>query len=269
MKKVILIFIMLFFPIVVSAGDTVKIKCKSSEIKMGDAITCEIKTSTSKAINAISADLKLSNNLQLVEITKNKIFEGDANGGDIDLYLGYDLIIPVEIVEIKIKLLNDNTDAAYVNVQNIVYTDKTFQDVPGENASLMLKVIKQKLTTTTVATTTAPVTTTMPKTTTRITETTRVATRTTEPKKNTTKKISIPELPDIKFTTESKKEETTATTTTRKTTTRTEVVRTTKTEEKKFLDINISDDFLIYLILLLLCIITYLVIKSYVKKQKQ
>ena len=147
MKKIIIfvvIVLTLFITSEVKAEvTTLNITCESAKVNPNKIITCQISGKTQKEISGLSAKIQLGNNLKLEEVVTDESWEGDGEGGKIDLYTDTNKIGSFSVATVKIKALETTEDySTEIKINNISYSDKEFQLFEGEDKEFKILITK-------------------------------------------------------------------------------------------------------------------------------
>ncbi|MCR4581878.1 MAG: hypothetical protein K5666_05185 [Bacilli bacterium] len=126
MKKIVILILLSFFPIVGYAdSEYINLECPSYSI--GDTIECDLYTNVNYAIAAIEYDYSLPEQVSFIEFNKDDVWEGEQVGNIIYLYTSDLQIGKVHLGKIKIKI-NDSINNIDIKSNNLVYTDENFND---------------------------------------------------------------------------------------------------------------------------------------------
>ena len=125
MKKKIIFLLLLLMPIYVHA-DSIILNCPK-EVALNGEFTCELSGTSTKGITSISARASATN-ADLVEFsTKNTVWQGDGDGGHIELYNDVAPSNPFKIGTIKFK--NKSNGPMTVTVNEVSFFDDSEKEI--------------------------------------------------------------------------------------------------------------------------------------------
>ena len=116
--------------------------CDSDEIKLYDEVICTLMGNvTSYEVSAFSSTIEtFGSDFELVEVNVDEIWQGDGDGGDIDLYTDENKSGKFALVTFKVVLKDINQDEIVINLIDNSYFDEEYQEHNLENISKILKV---------------------------------------------------------------------------------------------------------------------------------
>lgn len=101
-KRLLIFFLILLTPSIIKAS-SVAIYCDSEVIK-NDSFSCSIKGNSTNIVIGLSMKIKTGNNITFSSFTRNNKWQGDGEGGKIDLYTSEDLKGNFDIGTITFKV---------------------------------------------------------------------------------------------------------------------------------------------------------------------
>ena len=139
----ILTIMLLMFPISAFA-DSLKINCSSVKLEPNKTTNCTLTGTTSSAVSSVSAKLKASGNIKITDIKANSIWQGDGEGGNIELYTDSNKTGTFNIASFTVTATGEGTGT--INVSNIVYSDADFEEKSVANSTTNITVAKKEAT---------------------------------------------------------------------------------------------------------------------------
>ena len=153
-KKVIVItFIIIFIILTISSylyyasknglSDGIYLSCDEENIILKNELNCSIfGVSKSYEVSALSGDIKLSNNLELLKIDIDSIWEGDGDDGKIILYTDSNKKGKFNIGKIKASIKENVDDYVSLSIENVEFFDEDFNAKQIDNDSIEIKINK-------------------------------------------------------------------------------------------------------------------------------
>lgn len=147
MKKKILFITALFFllPFKVDAlSGSLNLSCNKTKLLPNESATCTITGSSDSEVSTVSAKVKVGNNLILGNVITSSIWEGNGEGGSIDLYTDTNkkgsFAIATFTITAKTVLGNVN-----VSVDSIVYSDANFLEFNIPTATKTINIYEKEI----------------------------------------------------------------------------------------------------------------------------
>lgn len=142
-KKLIIIGLMaMLLPLNAKAlTGNVSMSCNSTTLNPGGTTDCTIIGNITEEVSAVSMDLKLGSNLTLEKITPSSAWQGDGEGGDIDLYTDTNKKGKFEIATFTIKAASIKEGATTnLSLSNVTLSDKNFEETTFKVSDLSIKI---------------------------------------------------------------------------------------------------------------------------------
>lgn len=118
------------------------LSCDKTVTIANERINCTVTgtVADSSQVSALSSKLKLSDNLELVSITTDSSWQGDGEGGNIQLYTDKNKssTFPIATFTVAIKSGVANADET-ISLENNYFYDEKFQEQSIENTSISIK----------------------------------------------------------------------------------------------------------------------------------
>lgn len=126
----------------VDVSNNLILTCDSEEIGIDDEVVCTLKGNvTEYDVSAFSATIEtFGSDFELEEVNVDKIWQGDGDGGDIDLYTDENKSGKFDLLTFKIILDDPKEDEIVINLVDNSYYDEEYQEHNLENISKTLKV---------------------------------------------------------------------------------------------------------------------------------
>lgn len=138
--KFILLLMLLIVPIKVGAANaSVSMSCLSTLISPGSETSCTITGNTQAQISSVSMTLNLGSELSLVEIVTDSSWQGNGEGGQIELYTDNNKTGNFPIATFKVKA-GMNETATKINLENIVLYDNEFKEIDTSASPLDITI---------------------------------------------------------------------------------------------------------------------------------
>lgn len=146
MKKIkYLLGILIMMPIIVNAETQLSISCGNEVIRPNSNIKCTITGNSSESISGLSAKLIVGDNLELDNVNIDSSWEGNGEGGSIDIYTDTNKTGNFPVATIELKTANVTEDfTSVIMLNNIVYSDANFQTIQGDSKELNLLIDVQE-----------------------------------------------------------------------------------------------------------------------------
>ena len=139
----IIVIVLLMLPISIFA-DTLKVSCGSTKLEPNKETACTITGTTTSAVSSVSAKLKSSGNIKISNIVTNSIWQGDGEGGNIDLYTDSNKTGTFNIATFNVTATSEGTGT--ISVSNITFSDANFEEKNVSATSLNITVAKKEVT---------------------------------------------------------------------------------------------------------------------------
>ena len=123
-------------------NNQVVLECDSIEVIPSGTISCQIKGKDFiTPVSSFSADIVLDNNLSLLDVEVNSIWEGSGENGIIDLYTDENKTGDFEIATFTIKISDNNIGFdSVILLKDIVYSDNNFDEYTVDNITENIRV---------------------------------------------------------------------------------------------------------------------------------
>lgn len=125
----LLCLLMIILPVKVNAlAGSVSITCNKSNVIVGDTIDCTLKgTVTEDTVSGVTAKVKLSDNLTLTSITNDSAWQGEEDGGNIDLYTSNFKSGTFNIATFSVKVGNNATNNVneFISIDGVLFSSGT------------------------------------------------------------------------------------------------------------------------------------------------
>ena len=132
MKKYLYILTISLLALPMSANTltgSVDIQCAKTELKVDESTTCTIKGNTTDEVSAVSMKLGVGSNLTLTSVTTDSIWQGDGEGGNIELYTDSNKSGNFNIATFTIKADSVSSSVTTnVSLSNVNLSDKNFEE---------------------------------------------------------------------------------------------------------------------------------------------
>lgn len=117
--------------------------CESDSISIRDGVLCELKGNvTDYDVSAFSSRLEETSDFKIEQIVPDSIWEGDGNGGDVDLYTDSNKRGNFNILSFKVLLLNENAKKVQINLLENSFFDENFEEHKLKDVTTTLVVEK-------------------------------------------------------------------------------------------------------------------------------
>jgi len=145
LKKILILFILSILPAKVYAesGKTI-LECNKTNVKPGDEITCVLTGNVSEyEVSAISSKITVSNGLTLGEIAVDPIWEGDGDGGNIQLYTDENKSSTFAIASFKVTVSKSIQDSLKetIKIESTKFYDEKYAGKTIEDTMVNLKIL--------------------------------------------------------------------------------------------------------------------------------
>lgn len=130
--KSLLILLLLIMPFKVQAlTGSMKLQCDKTKVSPGATITCTLQgTASNGEVSAISSKIKTSTNLTLATVTTDSIWQGDGEGGNIDLYTDTNKTNTFNIATFTVTVSNSTTGSnESITIDSTKFYDESYQEV--------------------------------------------------------------------------------------------------------------------------------------------
>ena len=141
-SKLFLVFLMLFVIPTIASADSISVTCSSTSIKVNESTNCTIKGTTSSAVSSLSSKLSSSGNIKISNITTSSIWQGNGDGGSIDLYTDVNKTGTFAIGTFKVTA-TATSGTGSVSLANTKFYDANFTEKSVANVTLNIKVNEQ------------------------------------------------------------------------------------------------------------------------------
>ena len=135
----VLTLIIILSPIITFA-DSIKISCGSTKIEPNKTTNCTVTGTTSSDVSSLSAKLSSSGSIKISNIKTDKIWQGDGEGGSIELYTDTNKKGTFNIATFTVTGSSEGTGSVTVN--NVTFYDGNFSDIAVSNSALNITVAK-------------------------------------------------------------------------------------------------------------------------------
>ena len=141
---IIIIILGITIGIIISINDNKEkliLKCNNDYIKKNEQLTCTLTGNViAYEVSAFSAMIENNSDFTLDNVEVSTIWEGDGEGGDIDLYTDINKTSKFDILTFQIKLNDPKKEKITINLTNISYFDENFEMHNLENINKTIKV---------------------------------------------------------------------------------------------------------------------------------
>lgn len=142
MKKKLLLLLMLIIMPTITSADSISVTCNSTSIKVNESTNCTIKGTTSTSVSSLSSKLSSSGNIKISNISTSSIWQGNGDGGNIDLYTDVNKSGTFAIATFKVTA-TANAGTGAISLLSTKFYDANFAEKSVSNAVLSIKVIAQ------------------------------------------------------------------------------------------------------------------------------
>ncbi len=138
----IISFLLILLPLNVNAlSGNVSVSCNKTKLSANESTTCSIKANTQEGVSSVHAEIVLGANLTLSSVTTSSTWQGDGEGGIIDLYTDVNKSGSFDIGTFVIKAGNVTTGAnTSVSLSNIVLSDASFDEFKFNANSVSIRI---------------------------------------------------------------------------------------------------------------------------------
>ncbi len=130
MKKKILFTILLFgalFPFQVDAlSGNINVSCDKTTLSPQESTTCHVTGTANEEVSTVSAKVKVGDQLTLVSVKTDSIWQGDGDGGQIELYTDTNKSGTFAIATFTIKAKSTAGDTN-VMIDSVYFSDAAFE----------------------------------------------------------------------------------------------------------------------------------------------
>lgn len=127
---------------------TISLNCTKTTLQPGEETKCTIKGNTTDEVSAVSMKLAVGSNLTLTNITTDTIWQGDGNGGSIELYTDSNKSGNFNVATFTIKAGAVSSDVTTnVSLSSINLSDKNFIETSIKINSLSISISKTEAST--------------------------------------------------------------------------------------------------------------------------
>ena len=148
MKKKILIIIGLMAILIPLKGfalsGSINLSCNSNSITINSSTNCTLSGYSNEGVSALSAKLSASGNISISNISTSAIWQGNSDGGNIDLYTDNNKSGNFSIVTFTIKASSVEGTGS-ININNINFSDSAFMEhsIYGKSLTITVKGIQK------------------------------------------------------------------------------------------------------------------------------
>lgn len=140
MKNKLLLILLMFFAIpTIASADSISVTCNSTSIKVNESTNCTIKGTTSSAVSSLSSKLSSSGNIKISNIATSSIWQGNGDGGSIDLYTDVNKTGTFAIGTFKVTA-TATAGTGSISLTNTKFYDANFTEIGVANVTLNIKV---------------------------------------------------------------------------------------------------------------------------------
>lgn len=146
-KKIlkIIVFISILIPLNSFAlSGSLNLSCNSNSITINSSTNCTLSGYSNEGISALSAKLSASGNISISNISTSTIWQGNSDGGNIDLYTDNNKSGNFSIITFTIKA-NSIVGTGTINVNNANFSDSSFMEhsILGKSLTISIKGIEK------------------------------------------------------------------------------------------------------------------------------
>lgn len=144
-KLIIVIGLMLTFcPLKVNAlTGSVSLSCKSNTLTVNGSTTCTLSGNSNEGVTGTDMNLSSSGNISISNITINSIWQGNGDGGNIQLYSDNPKSGTFNIATFTVKA-KSSAGTGTINVNNVIFVDTSFAEngVSSKNLAITVKNVE-------------------------------------------------------------------------------------------------------------------------------
>ncbi len=143
MKKKILFTILIFgalFPFQIDAlSGTINVSCDKTTLSPQESTTCHVTGNASEEVSTVSARVKVGDSLTLVSVKTDAIWQGDGDGGQIELYTDTNKSGTFAIASFTIKANSIDGDTS-VMIDSVYFSDASFEQYAVSSATRNIRI---------------------------------------------------------------------------------------------------------------------------------
>ena len=140
-NKIIIILVLLIIPLNKAAASSINISCPDKTTQ-NQTLECKITGTTNKYISAISGKITKTENIEIINFTKDTIWQGEGDAKSFDLYTDTNKINTFNIGILRIKIKNNITPKIEtISINNIYYYDENFKEIVINNVTKNIKIL--------------------------------------------------------------------------------------------------------------------------------
>jgi len=123
---------------------SMNLSCNSNTLTVNTSTTCTLSGNSNEEISALSAKLNASGNISISNISTSSIWQGNGEGGSIDLYTDTNKSGNFAVATFTIQA-NSTAGTGAINVNGINFSDASFNEhsISGNSLTITVKEVEK------------------------------------------------------------------------------------------------------------------------------